>query len=591
MPTQSHRLIAITTPLSDDELVFYKAELSEELGQPFHFDVELLSENDHISLDDLLGQNVTIRLENEDVTRYFNGFVTEFKQQGIQGGYSLYSAVIKPWFWLLNLSENCRIFQDKTYPEIIKEIFDSLGFSDYEDKLTDTYKPVDYVVQFNESDFNFVSRILEQEGIYYYFEHINGKHTMVLVDNNSNLTNLGEISYFPPEDDDNQYNSEVITHWDSQKRVRTSSVRLIDYDFELPSKNLEAVSSVPTTPSLSAIEKFNYPGKYKDRTNGTNYTRLLMERENASFETKNGQTMVRGLFAGSHFTLLEHYRDDQNIEHLLTSVNLTLYSDNYLTQKKIDLKALCKCSFTAIPANVPFRSQVQSVKPKMSGPQTAIVVGKDGEEIWTDKYGRVKVLFHWDRYAKADEKSSCWIRVSQSWAGKGWGTMQIPRVGQEVLVDFLHGDPDKPIIVGCIYNGSSMPPYPLPANATRSGVKSRSSKGGAGFNEIRFEDKKDSEQLFIHAQYNHDVRVKNDQKTWVGNDAHHIVKGERLHLNEKDNHETYKANDFRIIDKNAHLKVGGNFFTVVTKTFNATYVKDLKVSVGGDANWTDKKKL
>lgn len=559
MPTQKHRLVAIYTPLGDEELVFYRGEIEEELGRPFCINVEMLSENDAISLDDLLGKNVTLRIETADDTRYFNGYITDFHQLPTADGFSRYGAVIRPWFWLLNLSENCRIFQEMSYPNIIKQVFNDLGFSDFEDKLVGNYSAIDYVVQFNETDFNFVSRLMEQEGIFYYFSHINGKHTLVLLDDNATAPSLGSVDYFPPDETHNQFNTEVITRWENYKKVRSSGIRLTDFDFEVPSKNLEAVSSNPTTPSMSALERFNYPGKYKERNNGNDYTRLLMERENVAFETKIAESNLRTLNAGAKFTLAEHYRDDQNKEYLITKIKMIIKSDEYTTQQQTDDSVMFQATFSAVPAASAYRSQVQAVKPKMQGPQTAIVVGKSGEEIWTDKYGRVKVLFHWDRYGKADETSSCWIRVSQNWAGKNWGHYQIPRIGQEVLVDFLEGDPDKPIIIGSVYNGNTMPPYTLPANATRSGIKTRSSKGGDGFNEIRLEDKKGEEQIFIHAEKNQDVRVKNDQISWVGNEQHTNVEKNRFNLINECDHTLVKKDRFLTVDGEVNNTFGKDF--------------------------------
>ena len=529
MPTQENRLIAISTPLGE-ELALYKADIVEDLARPFSIKVEMISENDNISLDDLLGQNVTVSLETEDDTRYFNGFVTEFYQLSNSDRFSRYGANIRPWFWLLNLSENCRIFQEKSYPDIIKEVFDELGFSDYEDKLTGTYQPQEYIVQFNESDFNFVTRIMEQEGIYYYFEHTDGKHTLVMADDSSILPDSGTVPFYLPEDISNRFYIEGISKWENYREIRTGGVRLSDFDFETPSKNLESVSSDPKTASLSALEKFSYPGKYKERGKGTDYTRLLMEKENVSYETKFAQSNFKTLFSGSHFSLDDHFRDDQNCQYLITHFKCVLRSDEYLTNSNKESTEIYSSQFNAIPSNVVYRPQITARKPKITGPQTAMVVGKAGEEIWTDKYGRVKVHFHWDRYAEGDEKSSCWIRVAQTWAGKNWGHIQIPRIGQEVLVEHLGGDPDRPIIVGSVYNGSTMPPYELPANATQSGLKTRSTKGGNGtnFNEIRFEDKKDSEELYFHAEKDQNTVVENDRTEMIGRDHSDTIGRNRM---------------------------------------------------------------
>jgi type VI secretion system secreted protein VgrG len=565
MPADN-QLVAISTPLGDEKLLLRQARISEELGQPFSIDVELLSDDEDISLDDILGQNVTIRLETEDDSRYFNGIVTEFFQKENIDRNACFGAVIKPWFWLLTLSENCRIFQEKTYPDIIKMVFDDLGFSDYEDQLTATYGLQQYVVQYNESDFNFVSRVMEQEGIYYYFIHINGKHTLVLADDSLVQPDIGDIPFYEKEESGYQVDVEGIIKWENYRKIRTGGVSLADFDFILPSKNLNAVTSDPKTASLSSLQKFNYPGKYTERDTGTNYTNILMEKENVHYAQKYAEGNFRTLYAGSQFALIDHHREDQNDNYLVVKFSCVLKSDQYISSSDGQESDLFTCNFTAIPANVSYRAQQVAVKPRITGPQTALVVGKSGEEIWTDKYGRIKVMFHWDRDAEADEKSSCWIRVSQSWAGKNWGSIQIPRIGQEVLIDFIHGDPDRPIVIGSVYNGSAMPPYDLPANATMSGVKSRSSKGGDGFNEIRFEDKKDEEQIFIHGQKNQDINIKNDCFETIGNDKHLVV--------ENNHNEEVKADHIEKIGKDRQLSVTGKEVKEVKE--------DLALTVDGD---------
>jgi len=571
----SNSLIAISTPLGDGKLLLRKAEIVEELGRPFTIEVELVSDDEEISLDDILGQNVTIRLETDDESRFFNGIVTEFFQKENIGRTACFGAVVKPWFWLLTLSENCRIFQEKTYPDIIKSVFEDLGFSDYEDQLTGTYSPQEYVVQYNESDFNFVSRIMEQEGIYYYFTHTNGKHSMVLADDSSVQPNIGDIPFYEKEETAQIIDVEGIVKWENYRKIRTGGISLGDFDFTTPSKNLSSVTADPKTGSLASLQKFNYPGKYTEQANGKNYTKILMEKENVHYDQKYCEGNTRTLYAGSQFKLIDHHREDQNDNYLVVKFFCVLKAEEYFSKSSGESEESFTSTFTAIPAKVVYRPQCLAVKPKITGPQTAIVVGKSGEEIWTDKYGRIKVLFHWDRYADADEKSSCWIRVSQTWAGKNWGAIQIPRIGQEVLVDFIHGDPDNPIVIGSVYNGSTMPPYDLPSNATMSGVKSRSSKGGGGFNEIRLEDKKGEEQIFVHGEKNQDINIKNDCFETIGNDRHLIVKNDQIELVENNRSEEVKADHVEKIGKDRHLKVAGKEAKKVAKSLSLTVTGDV----------------
>jgi type VI secretion system secreted protein VgrG len=574
MPADN-KFVAISTPLGDEKLLLRQARINEELGQPFSIEAELLSSDEDISLDDILGQNVTIRLETENETRFFNGIVTEFFQKENIDRNACFGAVIKPWFWLLSLSENCRIFQEKTYPDIIKMVFDDLGFSDYEDRLKDTYSPQEYVVQYNESDFNFVSRLMEQEGIYYYFIHTDGKHTLVLADDSSVQPDIGDVPFYEKEESDYHIGLEGIIKWENYRKIRTGGVSLADFDFTLPSKNLNAVTTDPKTGSLASLQKFNYPGKYTERDKGISYTKILMEKENVRYDQKYAEGNFRTLYAGSQFALIDHHRDDQNDNYLVVNFSCILKSEQYIPSPNEQETNLFTSNFTAIPSNVTYRPQQVAIKPRITGPQTAMVVGKKGEEIWTDKYGRIKVLFHWDRDAEADEKSSCWIRVSQSWAGKNWGSMQIPRIGQEVLVDFIHGDPDRPIVIGSVYNGSAMPPYDLPANATMSGVKSRSTKGGDGFNEIRFEDKKDEEQIFIQGQKNQEINIKNDCFETIGNDRHLIIKNDQTELVENNRSEEVKADHVEKIGKDRHLDVIGKEAKKVGDSLSLTVTGDV----------------
>ena len=361
-------LLAIATPLGEGKLLLRKAEVVEELGRPFSIEVELVSDDEDISLDDILGQNVTIRLETEHESRFFNGIVTEFFQKENIGRTACYGAVIKPWFWLLTLSENCRIFQEQTYPDIIKSVFDELGFSDYEDQLTGSYAPQEYVVQYNESDFNFVSRIMEQEGIYYYFSHTNGKHSMVLADDSSVQPNIGKIPFHEKEESGNLIDVEGIVKWENYRKIRTGGISLGDFDFTTPSKNLSTVTADPKTDSLASLQKFNYPGKYTEQAQGKSYTKILMEKENVHYDQKYCEGNVRTLYAGSQFQLIDHHREDQNDNYLVVKLSCVLKSDIYFATSTDKDAELFTCSFTTIPAKVTFRPQCLAVKPKITGP-------------------------------------------------------------------------------------------------------------------------------------------------------------------------------------------------------------------------------
>ncbi|MGB5600568.1 MAG: type VI secretion system tip protein VgrG, partial [Thiothrix litoralis] len=506
--TQAEREIAIKTQLGADTLVLRSVVVREELARLPSMQAELLSLKEDIPFEDLLGTNATISLKLSDGTRFFNGYITSIAQTGNQGSFAVYEAIIHPWLWFLTRTTDCRIFQNQTVPDIIKAVFRDLGYTDFKEKLSNTYSVWDYCVQYRETDFNFISRLLEQEGIYYYFTQEDGRHELILADGYSShqpITAPSSIPFYPP--DEAVVRKEAsCTHWHVAKQVLPGKYMLNDFDFKRPRASLRSSHAIPRSHAIADYEVYDYPGEYTQIDAGNSYARTRIEELHTGYEQASGQSDVRTLLAGGLFTLAEHPRDDQNREYLLTAVTHTLHSDVFEGQTTTSGQHLYSNHFTGIDSKTPFRPARITPKPHIRGPQTAIVVGPAGEEIYTDEHGRVKLQFHWDRYGKSDENSSCWVRVSQVWAGKNWGAMHIPRIGQEVIVEFLEGDPDHPIITGRVYNGEQIPPYGLPANKTQSGIKSRSSQGGSGanFNEIRMEDKKGAEQLYIHAEKNQD---------------------------------------------------------------------------------------
>lgn len=543
--TQAHRPIAVATPLGEDKVLLKSFTATEQISRPFRVELELLSEDGAIAPLSILGQRVTVRvaLANGD-TRYFNGHVARWHQTTPAGGQARYRATLVPWLWLLTRNANCRVFQEKSITDIVQEIFRDHGFSDFQLKLNSSYDPLEYCVQYRETDFNFVSRLLEQAGIYYYFKHENGKHTLILADSASaHQVNpkYDEITYHAP--DRVIAGREFITDWAIEQSVQTGKFVHTDFDFTKPDTNLEARSQSSITHAGSKFEVFDFPGEYTAASAGENLAKVRMEEMQADHEVARGESDSRGLVTGCKFKLKGFPRHDQNEEWLITSTTIHAESDSFEGGGASSNPLIYRCSFSTIKATTQFRPPRVTPKPLISGPQTAIVSGKAGEEIWTDKHGRVKVQFHWDRAAKADENTSCWLRVAQSWAGKKYGAMFIPRVGHEVVVEFLEGDPDRPLVTGCVYNAREAPAYTLPEHMTKSGIKSNSSKGGGGFNEIRFEDKKGEEQVFIHAEKQLDVRVKENAILWTGKDRHEIV----------------VENSFVDVKKNYNEKVGENY--------------------------------
>ncbi len=559
--TQQSRMAKVNSPLGDNVLVMERLAGSESLGRLFQYELSLASENSSLKLNALLGKPMGLAVQLADGSdRYFHGIVARCSQTAHRGQFASYQVTLKPWLWLLSRTSDCRIFQSKTVPDIVKQVFRDLGFSDFEDALTRSYREWDYCVQYRETSFDFVSRLMEQEGIYYYFRHEQERHVLVLCDAygaHGTAPGYGRVPFYPL--DDQMRERDHIHDWHLAHEVQPGSLALNDYDFQRPSARLEVRSSIAREHSNADYPLYDYPGEYVQSKDGEQYARNRIEAIQAQYEQIRLKGNARGLGSGHLFSLTDYPRDDQNREYLIVDAEYTITQDLYESGRGSESFQF-DSSLTCIDASQVFRPLPQTVQPIVQGPQTAMVVGPKGEEIWTDQYGRVKVHFYWDRHDQSNENSSCWIRVSQNWAGKNWGSIQIPRIGQEVIVSFLEGDPDRPIITGRVYNAEQTVPYDLPANATQSGTKSRSSKGGtpANFNEIRMEDKKGEEQLFIHAEKNQDIEVENDETHWVGHDRTKTIDNDETVHVKHDRTETVDNNETITIGVDRTEKVGNN---------------------------------
>jgi type VI secretion system secreted protein VgrG len=462
----------IQTPLGDDVLLFYRMHGKEELGRLSECELDLLSTRNDIAFDQILGKSVTVKLElQKDGVRHFNGYVTRIAQVGVHGRHHLYRATVRPWLWFLTRTATCRIFQDKTVPDIIKEIFNGHGgLVDVKFDLTASYRPWGYCVQYRETDFDFVSRLMEHEGIYYYFQHREGRHTLVLADSSSaHSASAEEEISFIALGNGARPGRDYISEWAISRELQPARYALTDYDFEKPRADLQVKSKIKRDHALAEYEIYDYPGHYSEHDAGERYARTRVEELQAKFERAEGTTNVRELATGYLFKLDAHSRSDQNTEYLVVSTEYQLQTNEY--EATGERGATYTCKFTALNSRQAFRPERLTDKPIVQGPQTAMVVGPNGEDIYTDKFGRIKVRFHWDRTGKRDENSSCWIRVSQNWGGKGWGGMFIPHTGQEVIVEFLEGDPDRPLVTGRVYNAENMPPVELPAGKTQSIIR------------------------------------------------------------------------------------------------------------------------
>ncbi|QSA96395.1 type VI secretion system Vgr family protein [Methylococcus sp. EFPC2] len=521
--TQDKRIAAVaTSPLEPDVLLFRSMSGTEALSRPYDFELVLLSENPNLAAADLLGHPLAISLIQADETsRYFHGHIARFGYAGVEGRYFRYQVRLRPWLWLLSRASNLRVFQQKNVPDIVKAVFDAHGFTDYRFALSETHPVREYCVQHRETDLEFVSRLLEEEGINYFFEHTAQKHTVVLADANDGhptLTGGSELA-FAPEAGNRRARDVYVYQWASEHRVQPGKVAMRDYDFESPGTDLTVSSAQSRSHQHAALERYEFsPGKYKQSGLGQSRAAWRLHEFQSRHAWYVGATNAMNAASGSLFTLKEHPRSDQNGEYLLTETRLRIDAGPYgagdAGQEVYD------CEFAALPRAQQYRPETATPRPMAGGPQTAVVVGPQGEDIWTDQYGRVKVQFYWDRDGQRNENSSCWVRVAQPWAGKGWGAVFIPRIGNEVIVDFLGGDPDQPIITGCVYNADQTVPYTLPDNRTQSGIKTRSSLNGTAenYNEIRFEDKKNEEEICIHAEKDMNVVVENNATLKIGFD-------------------------------------------------------------------------
>src|SRR5262245_10773377 len=521
--------ITVSGPLPAGKLVFQSLKGREELGRPFEFRVELLSEDQAIKLDQVLGKNLTITIEfTDERKRYFNGDVVQFLQVSKTiDKYYCYEAVLRPKLWFLSYTNDCKIFQKKSVPDIVKAILDEHGITDVKQSLSATYNPREYCVQYIESYCVFTSCPIEEEVIYYFFEHATDKHTLVPGASLSSHQSIEGEATIPYVLKKTGYSKDLSYNWCVAQQVEPGVVANIDYDFTKPRADLKAQSKITRTHGHADMEKFGYsPGSYAQKADGEGLARKRIVESQVDWETIAGSTNCKAFAAGKLFKLKDYKREDQNREHLLTAAE---YEIRMETSTAAGTKAgqldsavgiFFDCVFAAISSQRPFAAACTTPRPVVQGPQTAVVVGKSGEEIWTDQYGRVKVQFFWDRLGQKDENSSCWLRVAQVWAGKSWGAINIPRIGEEVIVEFIDGDPDQPIVTGRVYNAEQKVPYDLPTNQTQSGLKSRSTKEGDAekFNELRFEDKKGEEHVYFHAEKNFDRIVENNDTLKVGFD-------------------------------------------------------------------------
>lgn len=558
----------ITVQLPVEGLLFWKLSGREAMSESFALTLTLLGTDARIDRSKLLGQPVTVTIPTQNLlsSRYINGKVTRVAVSAVEltgTRYAVYQLTVEPDLWPMKRDRNLRIFQGQTVPQIVKTLLGEHQVN-VEDKLTGSYRVWDYCVQYQESSLDFISRLMELEGIAYYFSHEADKHTLVLTDAATQHQPFSgyEVIPYHQTPSGGSTDEEGIGQWALEDSVTPGIYSLDDYDFRKPNAWLFQAQQNPASPKPGSIDVYDWPGRFVETGHAEFYARIRQERWQVEHQQIQATATAAGIAPGHIFTLTNAPFFSDNGQYLVTAAGYHFEENRYASGEG---ETIHRTDFSVIPASVSYRPAQSTAWPRTYGPQTAKVVGPQGESIWTDKYGRVKVKFHWDRLAKGDDTSSCWVRVSSAWAGQGYGGVQIPRVGDEVVVDFINGDPDRPIITGRVYNDASMPPWALPAAATQMGFMSRTKDGSVdNANALRFEDKAGGEQVWLQAERNLDINVKNDES----------------HSTEKNRTQFVGEDETLRVVKNQNAGVKGNVICLTGNSRSDKVVNDYILSAG-----------
>ena len=529
----------------------------------------------NVNIKQLVGETLTVHIVLDgrpgtgEARRHISGLVTRVRFLRLENRRALYEAVMEPWLALATRTSDYRIFQNKTVLDILGEVFSDYEFA-HEVKAARSYPTREFQVQYGESDFDFVARLMHEWGLYYYFEHAGDSHKLVIVDDMSAHQPYANAGYrkIPFYGADDTVRAEHCDRFNACETLQSGQWVTDDFDFKRPKARLQQVSAMPRKTAQGRQERYGWPGDYVVESEGEQLVRTRMEETGSQGERASGSGNLRAVVPGCLVTLERHPQNEANREYLVTDAHLRLQDvGDASAQQEFE----CRVDFDVIPSSKVFRAPApEAPRPRTTGPQTAIVTGPAGREIWTDEYGRVKLSFHWNRYCTKDENSSCWVRVSSPWAGTNFGGIQIPRIGQEVIVDFENGDPDRPIVTGRVYNADNMPPWELPANATQSGLLTRSSEGAtdANANALRFEDKKGQEQVWLHAERNQDIEVENDETHWVGRDRSKTIERDETVNVGHDRTETVGHDETITIGNNRMETVKANELLTVLQNMN-----------------------
>ena len=583
----THFSLAIEGVEHDLQVLEFKGR--EALSQPFAFELELVSERSDLDLESLLHQRAFLALS--PAGNGIHGLVHRVAQGDSGKRLTRYKISLRPQLAYLEHRTNQRIFQHLTVERIIAQVLEEHGIQAdaFRFGLGSAYPERDYCVQYDETDLHFIQRLCEEEGIHYHFQHSASGHVLVFGDDQTGFPKLAPVVY--QQDSGLVADTPVIKRFDLRMETRTSRVTRRDYDFEKPRLTMEAAFQSEFQPDL---EDYDYPGRFTERARGKHLSQRALERHRSDYELARGESDQPLLVTGHFLALSGHPRGDWNQLWLLNEVlhegKQPQVLDESVSQSanNADFTQGYRNHFTATPWDIPYRPPLAHPKPRVLGSQSAVVTGPAGEEIHCDEYGRIKVQFFWDRHGQADDKTSCWLRVSNSWAGDNYGGIAIPRIGMEVLVTFLEGDPDQPLVTGCLYHKEHVVPYDLPANKTRSLFKSLSSPGGAGYNELRIEDKKGEEQIYLHAERDWDENIEHDQKIRVGHERHDTVEKNSYTELKAEEHLTVKADrkvevkpdDHLTIGQNQHIKLGTAQLTKVGREIHLKAGQKMVIEAG-----------
>ncbi len=531
---QTGHLVTVSTPFGADALMVDAMEGQEGLSEPFRFTLVMRSGDPGLDPASIVGKDISVTLQaGTGVKRYLHGMCSRFVHSGFDRDFATYEAQVEPRLSLLRWSRDRRIFQAQSVDAIVKAVLGEFHVASSA-KLSQTYPPLEYCVQYDETAFDFVSRLMEQAGIFYFFTFGTSSHTMVLADASSafaDCAGAASMRFFPQSGKSRPL--DTVTRFEREKRLALKKATADDYDFEKPGASLAGSHAAASGEG----DFYEFSTGHDSVPAGSSRARLRVEASQVQAQVLRGESFAYPFTAGTRFTLKEHFVAALNAGYVLRRVTHRVSGDLYTNR------------FEAFAASVPYRPEMVTPLPHAAGCETARVVGPSGEEIWTDKHGRIKVQFHWDRLGKKDDQSSTWIRVAQSVAGGGFGSLMLPRVGQEVVVSYLNADPQRPLVIGCVYNGENAPPVGLPANQTQTVLRTRSSKQGSAGNELRLEDKKDAEEVFLHAQKDLKFEVENGWSTTLkkGGEIHVLEEGDRS-LELKKGNETHKVKGTRAVD-------------------------------------------